>query len=177
MKSRARRYLVSAAVIIAIIAVCFLVAYAATLSQVEFADARITRITPAQNGFLVQGEYGVRNNGLFTVELQEITYTLTLKETGESLGEGTLPGTVLPPDVTTKLDATIPVVWTPTAQSLATLYGKGSATIVLDGKAHVTAGPFTVTSPFTTNINATKYVQDYAQAQQETFLRQLGLGN
>lgn len=176
MKQRMRRSLISAGVLLAVVAVCFLLAFATTLSQVKFTDVKIKQISLAENGLLVMAEYGVRNDGLFTVELEEVTYTVRLLETEEALGSGTLAGEPLPPDVTTKLDATIPIIWEPTAQSIATLYTKGSATLVLDGVAHVKAGPLTVDSPFTTSINITSFAQQYAQQQQENFLRQLGLG-
>jgi LEA14-like dessication related protein len=175
MNERTQRIIGSGVVIVLVVVVCFLVAYAVTLSQVEFTEARIKEVSVAQNGLLIAAEYGVRNDGLFTVELEGISYSLTLNETNEALGEGILSGEVLPPDVTTRLDATIPVVWTPTAQSLATLYTKGSATIILSGTAHVSAGPFTIDSPFTTTINVTQYAQAYAQQEQENFLKQLGL--
>ena len=63
------------------------------LVNIRIKDFTLTYIRNVQlNSFEVSGELLIDNPGKITVPVRAITYTTTLKESGELLGSGTIPG-------------------------------------------------------------------------------------
>ncbi|MEK6964522.1 MAG: LEA type 2 family protein [Nanoarchaeota archaeon] len=126
--------------------------------QTHIEDSKVTSVTPAQEGFAINGKITVNNPGWLTIPLKQGEYTIKL-ENGEDLGKGTIEGKPIPPG-RTALEFQQEMKWAPSGNTLIQLvlkehvYANIKGTITLDF-----FGIQQLTLPFEQRIDLAEYVQ------------------
>ncbi len=167
MNYRAQRRLTIALILLGVI-LAFFAAFAFTLAQVTVEKVELIGVKDfSKQGMTPTVEFTLQNNGIFSVDVREITYKATLAETSEVLAQGTLPGGRVTTEGFTRLQADVPLTWEPTMQLAAKLLAGGNSTITIEGTAVIGSGPFRQTVPFRTDVAADEYVRQFVPKSQE----------
>ncbi len=126
--------------------------------QTHIEDSKVTSITPAQEGFVINGKITVQNPSWITIPLEQGVYTVKL-ESGEELGKGIIEGKPIPPG-RTALEFQQEMKWIPSSTLLLQLALKEHVYATIQGTLTMDVfGIHTINLPFEQRIDLAPYVQ------------------
>lgn len=161
-----RKLITSIILILIIVALAYYFLHGA--QEVSIESFRLTGIDDINaHSFTLNGELRIHNPSRTSIPASA-EYDIILKETGEVIGEGTLPEFTLEAQETTKVPFEQEVEWVPTASMLTQLLTQDEVFIVVRGNIHVKR----IDLPFEQEQDIKAYLEQYAQSDVTKLLNQ-----
>jgi hypothetical protein len=141
--------------------------YVYSLSKIDVKAVRINSLQDISlSGFTLGGEVDVYNDGIITVGISKITYSLALDGTGTQLASGVINGDDIPVKETASFPFSNKISWIPTAEVAWNLITPGKTYATLSGTVHVAdVGFFELKKPFEQKIDLEPYIKQFARDQ------------
>jgi hypothetical protein len=158
--------------IVFIIIICFLIysgLYVYSLSKVEVIDVRVNNLQDVGlSGFTLGGEVDVYNGGVLKVDISQITYSLVLDGTGNTLASGLISGDEIPVKETVSFPFSNKINWIPTAELAWNLITPGKTYATLRGTVYVAdLGFIDFKIPFEKKIDLEAYIRQFVKNKVE----------
>lgn len=151
------------------------VLYLYSLNSVTAYDVNFYNVKFNEQGMQLEGNFVLQNDGPVAVRIDSITYTITLENTREKIGDGSISGGEIPAKGTAELAFSQQFSWKPSIDTAkALMRDEDGVTVVVAGEAKAKFLGMTFTKPFSFSYDITQFLQQYVQSFVEGLFGKVG---
>ncbi len=158
--------------------ICVIVYFGATLHSLSSVSFESFELSALENvsleGFEIGGKLGLKNNGLMSVDIKEINYSVELEGKDKSLAVGKIDSGTLVPGKIVFFDLHSRIKWSDLVDSAADLVVDRDQYALIRGRVTVgSAGFFSAEIPFEQRVSLKPLIDQYVELVEQEAKKQL----
>ncbi|MBT4859104.1 hypothetical protein HON49_08095 [archaeon] len=142
-----------------------------TIKKISLDNVEVNNIEFEDDGFTLNVDFLIANNGIFPVKFDQIVYIVHIKSSSTMLGKGKMQGEWLKPGSTTMLNLQQKIFWTPTLELALEMLKKGDTKAQIVGDLVILdLGNSDFTVPFDEEFEIEEHIRQYIIQQTGEFV-------
>lgn len=143
--------------------------YTYTVAKTDITDVAFNRVTDVdKDGFTLEGRMTIHNGGVLTIDIEEITYNITLESDGTDLANGSIPGVKVKPKGTADFNYSQRIPWSKSVAMGLEVKGNSSNLGVQGDVVLTHFGLYETRIPYKTSFDLGGFVKGFFEEHGDT---------